>query len=293
MNPTWLDRNEYPFAPHWVDVDGGRIHYVDEGSGETILFVHGTPTWSFLYRHLIKALGVHHRCVAPDNLGFGLSDKPVDVDYRPASQARRLAAVIDRLGLRDLTLVLHDFGGPIGLSYAIEHPANVMKIVLFNTWMWSFDGDRRFQWVGRMLGSPLASPLYRWLGLSVRLVWRHAVSRGGAYSRDAHRQYVAAADDPGTRHATWIYAREVLGSSDWYDGLWRRRDRIRKIPALLIWGMKDPAFARFLPRWRTVFDGAEVVELADSGHAPPEERPQSVLPVLARFLQAAPKEIRR
>jgi haloalkane dehalogenase len=278
--PPWVDRREYPFEPRALDVGAGRLSYVDEGQGSPIVMVHGTPTWSFLYRHLIRELRPRYRCVAPDHLGFGLSDRPPGWSYRPEDQARNLARLIDSLALKDLTLVVHDYGGPIGLAYALEHPDNVRRLVLFNTWMWSFAGDRRIERVGRILGGRLGRFLYERLGFSVRVMLRHAIADRRRYAREIERHYLKALDG----YATWIYAREVLGSSDWYDGLWRRRDRIARIPALLIWGMKDPAFGRYLPRWREVFERAEVVEL-DCGHAPPEERAPESLRRLVPFLE--------
>ena len=101
------------------------------------------------------------------------------------------------------------------------------------------------------------------------------------YTREVERHYLQALDG----HATWVCARELLGSSAWYDALWARRDGIARIPAILVWGVKDPAFARYLPRWREVFEHAEVVQLADCGHAPPEERAPESLPFLTRFLE--------
>jgi haloalkane dehalogenase len=288
VRPAWLDTRAYPFVSRAVDVDGLRVHYVDEGTGPTVLFVHGLPTWSFLWRHLIAGLRDRHRCVALDLPGFGLSDKPPGDAYRPEDQARRLAAFVEALGLKDFALIVHDFGGPIGLSLALDRPDAVRRLVLFNTWMWSLADDRQYARVGRLLSSPLGRLLYERLGLSVNVVWRHAV-RDSSYTRAVHRQYAAPLAEPAARHATWIYARELLGSSAWYDTLWARRARLAQIPALLVWGVRDPAFGKLLPRWRSVFERAEVLELADAGHAPQETRAPEIVPVVLRFLDAGGK----
>ncbi len=281
MIPEWVDRREYPFEPHGLDVVGGRLSYVDEGDGAPIVMVHGTPTWSFLYRHVIRELSTRYRCVAPDHLGFGLSERPAGWSYRPEDQARNLARLIDALRLKDLTLMVHDYGGPIGLAYALDHPENVRRLVLFNTWMWSFAGDRSVERVARILGGKLGRYLYERHGFSVRVMLRYAVADRRRYTKAVERHYLAPLDG----HATWVYARELAGSSAWFDGLWSRRERIAGIPAILIWGMKDPAFGRHLQRWRALFGGAEVVELADCGHAPPEERAPEIMPFLTRFLE--------
>ena len=288
MRPAWLDTRAYPFVSRAVDVDGVRVHYVDEGAGPTVLFVHGLPTWSFLWRHLIAGLRDRHRCVALDLPGFGLSDKPPGDAYRPEDQARRLVAFVDALRLKDVALVVHDFGGPIGLSLALERPDAVRRLVLFNTWMWSLADDRQYARVGRLLSSPLGRLLYERLGVSVNVVWRHAV-RDPSYTRAVHRQYAAPLAEPAARHATWIYARELLGSSAWYETLWARRARLARIPALLVWGARDPAFGKLLPRWRSVFEHADVLELADAGHAPQETRAPEIVPVVLRFLDAGGK----
>lgn len=121
-NTDWIDRNEYPFASHYFQTSAGKLHYVDEGEGPPIVMLHGNPTWSFLYRNLIKQLSSRYRCIAPDYLGFGLSDKPFDWNYRPEEHAKNLAALIEHLGLKEVTLVVNDWGGPIGMHYAVTHP---------------------------------------------------------------------------------------------------------------------------------------------------------------------------
>lgn len=285
MRPAWLDTQAYPFVSRILDLEGTRVHYIDEGDGPPVLFVHGLPTWSFVWRHLIVGLRDRHRCVALDLPGFGLSDKPPGDAYRPEDQARRLTAFVDALRLKDFALVVHDFGGPIGLALALDRPDAVRRLVLFNTWMWSLAAEPRYARAGRLLASPLGRFLYERVGVSLNVVWRHAV-RDRRYTRAIHRQYAAPLADPAARHATWIYARELLGSSDWYASLWARRKCLARIRALLVWGARDPAFAACLPRWRALFHRAETLELTDAGHAPQETRGPEVVPVVARFLDA-------
>ena len=139
--PTWLDRSLYPFTSHWFESADGQMHYVDEGAGAPILLVHGTPTWSFLYRCLVARLARHNRVIAVDLLGFGLSAKPANAPYEPQDHTRRLLALVDALQLTGITLVVHDFGGPIGLAAALAHPERIERLVLFNTWLWSVEHD--------------------------------------------------------------------------------------------------------------------------------------------------------
>ena len=285
MIPAWVDREQYPFEPRALDVGAGTMRYVDEGAGPPIVMVHGTPTWSFLYRDLVKGLRDRYRCVVPDLLGFGLSDKPAGASYRPEDQGKRVSRLIDTLALKDITLMVHDYGGPIGLAYALEHPSNVKRLVLFNTWMWSFADDRQMRLIGRAFAGRLGRFLYEQWAFPVNVLFRRALGDRRRYTRDVHAQYLGPMRDPTARHATWIYARELLGSSAWYSTLWQRRQRIAGIPTLLVWGMKDPAFAKCLPRWRSLFADAEVVKLAGVGHAPMEERAPELTPVIRRFLE--------
>lgn len=289
MIPEWIDRSEYPFEPRAFASADGTMRYLDEGHGPTILMVHGTPTWSFLYRHLVKGLRARFRCVVPDLLGFGLSDKPPEASYRPQDQAERLTAFVDGLGLKEFALVVHDFGGPIGLACALHDPARVRRLVVFNTWMWSLAGEPRIRWFGRLLGGRVGRLLYERAGFSVRVMFRHAIGDRGRYSPGIARHYERPLTTPAERRATWWYARAVLASSPWYDDLWRRRHELRRIPALLVWGLKDPAFGTALPRWRTVFDEAEVVELPDVGHAPPEERGPELVSIIENWIEGEGK----
>jgi haloalkane dehalogenase len=282
---AWVDRTEYPFRSHYLKLEAGTMHYVDEGAGQPIVMVHGTPDWSFVYRHLVKGLSPRFRCIAADHLGFGLSDKPRGYSYWPDQQAKNLRALIEALGLQDITLVLHDFGGPFGLAYAIERPENVRSLVLMNTWMWSLRGDPHYERAGRLLGGPIGRFLYLRLNFSARVIMKHAMADKSKLPPHIHRQYIRALPSASDRAGTWAYARALVGASEWYDDLWRRRDRIKDTPALILWGMKDVAFReKELQRLETVFAHGCTVRFEDAGHFVQEEQPARVGALIAEFL---------
>lgn len=287
---AWVDRTAYPFTPRRLQLPAGTVSYVDEGpaegQGDPILFVHGTPTWSFEYRHVIQALSRNHRCLAPDLLGFGLSQRPVEFDYRPESHAQVLAQFADRLGLDQFTLVVHDYGGPIALPLALDRPGRVRRLVVLNSWMWSVAGDPRMARGARLLGGRLGRFLYRRANLSLRSLMPYAYGDRTKLTPAIHRQYLAPfSDADGRGRVLWPLARGLLGSSDHFDSLWQRRQRLADVPALVLWGMRDRALGpELLDRWRTALPGARVVELPEAGHWPHEEQPDLVIKELEKFV---------
>jgi haloalkane dehalogenase len=262
------------------------MHYVDQGVGETLLFVHGTPTWSFDWRHLIKALAGEYRCIAPDHLGFGLSDRPRHAAYTPEAHTDRLARFVDALQLDQFTLVVHDYGGPIGLPLCLAHPERVTRLVLMNTWLWSFQGDREMEQRGRIAGSRFGRFLYRWVNLSLRGIMPSAYADRRNLTSALHQQFLACFPDRWSRGAVlWPLAAALLGSSSFYDALWQQRQRLLGRPSLIVWGLKDTAFRPYhLDRWRTVLPEADVLALAEAGHWPHEEAPEAVIQAFRTFL---------
>jgi haloalkane dehalogenase len=282
----WVDREAYPFRSRWVELPEGPIHYLDEGEGDTLLFVHGTPTWSFEWRHVVKALRGTHRCVAPDHLGFGLSGRPADVAYTPEAHAERLRAFVERLGLHRFTLVVHDFGGPIGLPLALGGGARqVSRLVILNSWMWSFADDREMTRRAKMVSGGLGRFLYRRLNVSLRLIMPRAYGDRRKLTRKIHRQYLAPFPDADSRERVlWALARALNGSAAFYDRLWQQRAKLAHIPTLVIWGMKDSAFRpKQLERWRQAVPHASAAVVADAGHWPHEEAPDAVIDALRAF----------
>jgi haloalkane dehalogenase len=283
--PDWLDRSMYPFRSRYFDSADGRMHYVDEGDGTPIVFVHGTPTWSFLFRRFVAHLSARHRVIAVDHLGFGLSDKPAHAPYEPKDHARRLVALLDALDLRGATLVVHDFGGPIGLAVAFARPERFERFVLFNTWLWPLDDDARIARGARIAGSLVGRLLYRHLNLPVRVLMPSAVADRRILTPDIVRHYASPLASPDERAATWACARALLGAGPWYDSLWAHRALLREKPTLLLWGLRDPAFGpRYLARWQRELPGAEVHTFPASGHFVPEEAGADAVSLLARFV---------
>lgn len=287
--PAWLDRSEYPFASNRLELDAGGMHYVDEGEGDPLVFVHGLPTWSFLWRHLILCLRRRYRCIAPDLLGFGLSEAPRGEALSPREHARTLEGLIERLGLRDITLVVHDYGGPIGLAYALAHPENVRRIVLSDTWMWSGKPEpwrySAMRAAHLMLGSPPGEWLYTRYPAPTRLILALGFA-GGSAPRRVVEQYLGPLSSRERRRAPSALLRHVIASGEWYDALWARRALIRDKPTLVLWGGRDRFFGEAdLARWRGLFERARVVHYGHVGHFVPEELGAGLCPVVESFLR--------
>jgi haloalkane dehalogenase len=291
MEIPWLDRTAYPFSHHTLNVDGGRMHYVDEGSGEPILFVHGSAAWSFVYRHLIHDLRQEYRCVAPDHLGFGLSAKPAGWGYRLADHARNLAALIDHLGLRRFTLVVHDVGGPIGLSYALDHPERVSRLLILNTFCWPLRGSFALAPgpIAALLRGPIGRLSITRFNTELRVLIPLVYGDRAKLTPAIYRQYLAPLATAEDRHGLFAFAEQVFSGAGWSEGLWERRGAMAGLPAAIVWGIHDPLFGRqFLARWREALPSAEVVTLPGAGHFVQEEEPAEVTQALRRLLATVP-----
>lgn len=291
--PSWVDQELYPFTDRWITVGReGTIHYVDEGPPEgtpsagTLVFAHGTPTWSFEWRQLIRALSPAYRCVAPDHLGFGLSERPMTAEYTPEAHARRFHLWMDVLGLQDVTLIVHDYGGPIALPFAIAEPRRVRRLVVMNSWMWSFEDDREMERKARFASGRFGLFLYRQFNASLKLITPSAYADRKKLTKRIHGQLLAPFVGIDSRERVlWALAYALLGSSAHYASLWERRAALADIPSLIVWGTLDPAFpVRYLARWREALPHGEVVELP-VGHWPQEEAPEETLAAVRAFLE--------
>jgi len=279
------------------DRDGLRLHYIDEGSGDPVIMLHGNPTWSFLYRHLLHALVDSNRVIVPDHIGCGLSDKPDDsrYTYTLASRVDDLERLLDHLGLdRELTLVLHDWGGMIGMAYAARHPERIARLIVTNTAAFHKPAAKRL---------PSALSICRSGPLGALLVQGcNAFCRGTALigckkrpmTREVRAGYLAPYDSWRRRVAILRFVQDIplrpghpsYETVSWVQG---RLHLLEPVPMLILWGMKDFVFDHhFLDARVRRFPRAEVHRFSRAGHYLFEDDPDSINDRVRSFLAARP-----
>lgn len=285
MANHWLDKTEYPFTSRYFTINGQKLHFIDEGEGETVLFVHGTPSWSFDYRHIIKNLKKNYRCIAIDHIGFGLSDKPEHYDYSTLNHSKTLEKFVLENRFDNLTLVVHDFGGVIGLHFAMQYPEKIKRLVIMNSWLWSSESDPDYVQVKNILKSPFLPHLYRYLNFSARFVMPSSFGEN-KMSKQIRHQYTKPFANKTQRNGTIAFAMSLLHDQDWFEQLWNQRHTLSSKPVLFIWGMKDPVIKpQHLGKFQLGFPNSTTVRLETSGHFPQEEQPEAVTNAILTFLE--------
>jgi haloalkane dehalogenase len=290
-------RHLYPFRSHFMKIGGLRYHYLDEGEGDPVVMLHGNPTWSFYYRELAAALASTYRVVVPDHMGCGLSDKPDDTDYDYTLRQRvdDLGALLDHLDLRErLTLVVHDWGGMIGMAYAAAHPERVGRLVITNTAAFFPPGEKGLPLRLRLVRDLpfLAAPAVLGLNLFARAALYMAVRK--PLPPAVKKGLVAPYDRPRNRIATLRFVQDipVAPSDPAYDTVQETSERLHRlsgIPVLILWGMHDFVFdGDYLAEWERRFPGAEVHRFSDAGHYLMEDAGDRVIPLVQDFLQTHP-----
>ncbi len=281
----------YPFAGHWFELDGLRMHYLDEGpsSGPPLVLCHGNPTWSFYYRTLIPELSRRYRVIVPDHIGCGRSDKPQAYPYRLAQHIENLEALLAHLDLEAITLVMHDWGGGIGMGYATRHPEQVARFVVFNTAAFYLPA---VPWILRLartrtLGALLIRGFNAFAGLAVWL----AVADRRRMTKPVRRGYLAPYDSWRHRIAVHRFVQDIPTTPDHptratINGIDAHLSIFRDHPMLIIWGAQDWIFTvkDFLAGWQTRFPDAEVHVLGDAGHYVVEDAHERILPLMRDFL---------
>ncbi len=266
MRPDWVSDELFPFESRYADIDGHRVHYVDEGRGPTLLLLHGNPTWSFVYRDVISSLRSEFRCIALDYPGFGLSAAAPGYRYTPEGHASVTAAFVEQLDLRAITLVVHDWGGPIGLSVAERNPHRFDALVVGNTWAWPVNGDLHFELFSRAMGGPVGRELIRRLNLFVNLMIPLGHRRRRLTPAEmAH--YRSALSTRSRRHASAVLPQAIVHSRAFLEDVAARLTVVESLPALILWADKDIAFRDTeRRRWQELLPNHADVTLAGARH---------------------------
>ncbi len=283
-----MSRDDFPFASHYVIVRGVRIHYVEAGQGDPVLFVHGNPTWSYLWRNIIPTVAETHRAIAFDLIGFGRSEHPPGSRYDFDDHAAILDGFIEQLGLERLSLVLHDWGGLLGMQYAVAHPDRVTKVVLASTYVLPLGAPLR--WLLRLPRTPgFGWLLVQRLNLLLSLALRAGIRQRARRTPQLLRCYREPFPDVASRLPIRRWTEQLPSGPQ--DPSYRALERIAAAlptfnrPVLLLKGSRDPILTtqrarrlvKALPHARL-----EVVE--DAGHFLQEDQPQQVAELLRAFL---------
>ena len=255
----------YPFEHRFADLGNGvEMHYVDEGEGETILMLHGNPSWSFTYRKMILRLSKNFRCIAPDYPGFGLTETPPGYGFTPREHSENIERFAGKLGLCDMTLIVQDWGGPVGLGLAVRRPELVKRLVIGNTWAWPLVGQRRFEVFSWLMGGPIGRTMAHLFNGVARFFFMK-----GLVHRPDHKvlgMYLAPFRRYADRKQTSISPRQLIKAADYLSGVEKGLERIRDRPVFLPWGIKDFAFGETeRQRFEGVFPDHKTL-LLNAGH---------------------------
>src|SRR5262245_1779651 len=288
--PFHIPQQLFPVEHRFLELDGARIHYVDEGTGDTLLLLHGNPSWSFLYRKIIAALRSDFRCVALDFPGYGMSDAAAGYGFTPGEHSNVLEHFVERLGLRDLTMMVQDWGGPIGLGFAGRRPELVSRLVIGNTFAWPLVGEprvRRFSW---MMGGPIG----RSLTSAFNFVPRFFFARGFAQplAPEVRAMYLAPWRNPARRTAAVIAPRQLVAAASYLQEVEANLPRLADRPAFIVWGLKDFAFRDAeRQRFERIFPQHTTVLFDDASHFLQEDVGDRIAQEIRAFRREVDQEL--
>jgi len=287
--PDWL-RTLYPFEPKQFTTPGrAQLSYLDEGprSDEAVLMLHGNPTWSFFYRDVVRTLSPHLRCIVPDHVGMGLSEKPEDYDYSLASRIADIEALVAALGLKRIHLIVHDWGGAIGFGFATRHPGLIGRIVILNTA--AFFSTH----IPKRIALCRAGFFGKWLvrglnGFAGPAAWMSTVRR---LEPDVKHGFLFPYDSWANRVAVHRFVQDIPMRPNHLtrptlDEIEAKLPLLTDREKLILWGGRDFCFNdHFLARWRAIFPQAAVHRYADAGHYVLEDAGNDAIARISRFLQ--------
>ena len=269
------DVSLFPYSSHYLELkNGARIHYVDEGEGPVLLLFHGNPTWSFLYRHLVAELKDRFRVIAPDYPGFGLSKAPSGYGYTAAEQADVMAEFVERMGIQGATLMVQDWGGPIGFAVAAKHPQRFDGFIIGNTWAWPLERSGQKMFSTLMGGWPGQFAAWCCNGV-VRFFMSRGVERELSDAELA--MYLAPFEARVSRGPTHVFPAQLWDADAFLQSVYDALPGLSDRPALIVWGVEDFAFQEpERSRFEKMFPDHRTVLLENAGHFIQEDAPNEI-----------------
>ncbi|MBB6669534.1 alpha/beta fold hydrolase [Cohnella nanjingensis] len=276
--PFEVDAQAYPFQDRWLPYRDGLLHYLDEGRGPAVLLLHGNPTWSYLYRDVIKELRGECRLIVPDYPGMGMSRAPSGYGYTPQEHSEAVAALIRSLGLKEMVMVVQDWGGPIGMNYAVRHPAQIRGLVVMNTWAWRAKLLPMKLFSLAMGGWPIGYWLQTRRNFFARKIVPHGIHHQEKITDALRRAYTAPFPTPASRKPTWVFPRQIRKAGSWLAEIEAKLPALADVPAHILWGAKDSAGfpVAEMQRWQRYLPQNETELLEDASHYVQEDRPDRV-----------------
>jgi len=284
--PFEVDISEYPFNDNWLSYRDGYIHYLDEGKGPTVLLLHGNPTWSYIYRNIIKELRGECRLIALDYPGFGMSKAPSRYGFTPQEQSEAVIELICHLKLKNLVLVVQDWGGPIGMNYAVQNRSNLRGLVVMNTWAWPASFlQRLFSHV--MGGWPTGYWLQTHRNYFAKTMLPDGIFHKEKVTPSLRKAYTDPFPTVDSRKPTYVFPAQIRKAHAWLRKIESQLSILGDLPAQILWGDKnDPGFGhKELKKWQGFLKMHETEVLDDASHSVQEDRPDRVVAAIKRVLE--------
>jgi haloalkane dehalogenase len=275
----------FPYEPHFKEINGFEMHYIDEGSGDPIVCLHGMPTWSYLYRKFIAGLSQEYRVVVPDQMGFGRSDVPQNKPYLLKQHLKNTKQLLNQLNLKKITLVFQDWGGPIGFGYAVDYPEKIERIVIMNTsigvmkegskpWYLPLEKKGEYEKFIRDIAGLIKMGIFNKDKITPTLIkaytepFIHDISFIGAFAWP--KDIPIGESHPST--STMHHIRNNLHI-------------LNDKKKILIWGMKDPIFPKWMINWwNKIYPGIETHKIENASHFLQEDAPDQIISIILDFL---------
>jgi pimeloyl-ACP methyl ester carboxylesterase len=274
----------FDVQPRFLNLSSGaKIHYADEGSGPVLLFLHGNPSWSFQWRELITRLKSNYRCIAPDYPGFGMSDAPPDFGFIPREESLIVEEFVHQLKLKDITLVMQDWGGPIGLAFAERRPELIHGLILGSTWAWPTDTSTPRGMYSLIGGGPIGEFIQMNFNGLTEFVVRHEINR--KLSTDVTHIYTRPSRPPNRRGVEAFYPGQIDAATPWFRELQVGLSRLRNKPVLIFWALRDTGFTlQDLARFEEAFPDHRTIRFPSAKHFFFEDEFEAMVPQIQTFM---------